>query len=338
MPLQNLNGITPEEVSGKLHVGRNDDPKLGTLGMQELLDAQPNLIRAKFNAAITALNSWIGNILAKDNTTPYTPTADYHPATKKYADDIAHASGAVTPEDIANWDGKADQTYVDSQLSNKANASHLAETMPHSTTENLTYYVKVSGNNNNNGLTSATPFKTIAKAISMLPQNINHTVQIIAEAGTYNEALQISGFRGKGSMSLIGADSLANSENYIINNVNLLRNSITITVQGFRASSGAFGFISNANKYATLKWCSKIFTSTYGIQATASNTVIEECEFSNCVRAIETGYLSTTYSLNNVGTGNTVGLYASTASTIGKSGTQPSATTAETTVTGGEIR
>ena len=125
MPLQNLNGITPEEVSGKLHVGQNDTPGLGTLGMQELLDAQPNLIRAKFNAAVAALNSWIGNILAKDNTTPYTPTADYHPATKKYADDIAHASGAVTPEDITNWNGKADQTYVDEELPKKADITYV---------------------------------------------------------------------------------------------------------------------------------------------------------------------------------------------------------------------
>jgi hypothetical protein len=27
------------------------------------------------------------NVLALDNTTAFTPTADYHPATKKYVDD-----------------------------------------------------------------------------------------------------------------------------------------------------------------------------------------------------------------------------------------------------------
>ena len=34
-------------------------------------------------------------VLTKTNTTPYTPTADYHPATKAYADAIAASAGAV---------------------------------------------------------------------------------------------------------------------------------------------------------------------------------------------------------------------------------------------------
>lgn len=36
------------------------------------------------------------NVLEKDNTTAYTPTADYHPATKKYADDLAEGRYSKT--------------------------------------------------------------------------------------------------------------------------------------------------------------------------------------------------------------------------------------------------
>ena len=35
-------------------------------------------------------------MLTKTNTTPFTPTGDYQPATKKYADELALSAGAVT--------------------------------------------------------------------------------------------------------------------------------------------------------------------------------------------------------------------------------------------------
>lgn len=40
------------------------------------------------------------NVLEKDNTTTYTPTQDYHPATKKYVDDIIIKKGTYTIGDI----------------------------------------------------------------------------------------------------------------------------------------------------------------------------------------------------------------------------------------------
>lgn len=44
------------------------------------------------------------NVLAKDNTTAFTPTADYHPATKKYVDDqigyIAEILDEINGEEV----------------------------------------------------------------------------------------------------------------------------------------------------------------------------------------------------------------------------------------------
>lgn len=40
----------------------------------------------------------ISSVLSKTNTTAFTPTADYHPATKKYVDDSITASGGYTDE------------------------------------------------------------------------------------------------------------------------------------------------------------------------------------------------------------------------------------------------
>lgn len=52
--------------------------------------------------------------ISKSNTSTYTPTADYHPATKKYVDDTV-AAVDVTEQ----LSGKADKTYVDSKLDTK---------------------------------------------------------------------------------------------------------------------------------------------------------------------------------------------------------------------------
>ena len=52
--------------------------------------------------------------ISKSNASTYTPTADYHPATKKYVDDTVAAVDVT--EQIS---GKADKTYVDSKLDTK---------------------------------------------------------------------------------------------------------------------------------------------------------------------------------------------------------------------------
>lgn len=52
--------------------------------------------------------------ISKSNTSTYTPTTDYHPATKKYVDDTVAAVDVT--EQIS---GKADKTYVDSKLDTK---------------------------------------------------------------------------------------------------------------------------------------------------------------------------------------------------------------------------
>lgn len=52
--------------------------------------------------------------ISKSNTSTYTPTADYHPATKKYVDNTVAAVDVT--EQIS---GKADKTYVDSKLDTK---------------------------------------------------------------------------------------------------------------------------------------------------------------------------------------------------------------------------
>lgn len=56
-----------------------------------------NLIEFYCNGRWQAINYVnIENILTKDNETPYTPTKDYHPATKKYVDDAVKTTNTFT--------------------------------------------------------------------------------------------------------------------------------------------------------------------------------------------------------------------------------------------------
>lgn len=99
--METLVKILPADLTGKLHVGQPDSPTLGTLEMQTLMDAHANTIDAKFNAMVDAQNANNALVLPKGGTTPFTPTGDYDPATKKYVQDSLNASGSVTPEQIA---------------------------------------------------------------------------------------------------------------------------------------------------------------------------------------------------------------------------------------------
>lgn len=96
------------------------------------------------------------NVLEKDNTTAFTPTADNHPATKKYVDDAIIGAGGYNDEAAQNAvggilanDGNVDFTYDDVtpkitatvDLSGKANASHT-----HTASEITDFDTEVSNN------------------------------------------------------------------------------------------------------------------------------------------------------------------------------------------------
>ena len=117
-----------------------------------------NLMSPRYNTFIRIAGSWNSNVftctavskyklldnyyLAKTNTTAYTPTSDYHPATKLYVDNKVSEGLAgsgflseeadptvpvwvkgITEDDILNWNNKADSSaisgVVEGILSNK---------------------------------------------------------------------------------------------------------------------------------------------------------------------------------------------------------------------------
>lgn len=212
------------------------------------------------------------------------------------------------------------------------------------TTEDVTYYVNAtSGNDSNNGLTNGTAFKTITKAISMIPQVVNHIVNINISAGAYNELVWVSGFTGSGRININGGTDLTTAINYIINAMYILKCACTVALTGVSSSaiSGVnSGFYVGSSIAAILNYCVDAVTATskIGILADYSFVSVYSCQVSNKNVAIVARYNSKVYSDTNSGTGNTAGLQAVANGSIGKSSTQPSGITLEVTNQGGVIR
>ncbi|MEK3718877.1 hyaluronate lyase N-terminal domain-containing protein [Paenibacillus sp. FSL R7-0333] len=106
------------------------------------------------------------------------------------------------------------------------------------TAADITFYVRTDGNDANTGLanTAAGAFKTIGKAISMIPTVVDHAAVVNVAAGTYNEMINVSGFSGVGVITIKGA-SAAGSTHIITDQVAVMRNSCRVEVIGFKSTT-----------------------------------------------------------------------------------------------------
>lgn len=216
------------------------------------------------------------------------------------------------------------------------------DTVPKSTTANLTFYVNPStGNDNNNG-SSGSPFKTIAKAVSMIPQIVNHEVRIYLADGSYSEGITLRGYVGGGEIFILG--NIDYPENVVIaGRIFAIRCTIGfIVLYGMETTNtGSESIRIDRNPGAVFldKLVATNSTSTYAaLYVVYSPSVyIQESTLSNHKFGIYTAGAARVFSYNNSGSNNTTGLYAS-AATIMKGGTQPGGTTGESASEGGVIR
>ncbi|MFW2500149.1 MULTISPECIES: hypothetical protein [Clostridium] len=222
-------------------------------------------------------------------------------------------------------------------------ATELSESVKKTTTD-VTYYVNsTSGNDLNNGLTNGTAFKTITKAISMIPQVVNHIVNINISAGAYNELAWVTGFAGNGRININGGTDLTTAINYITNAIYITKCTCTVALTGFASSATSgvnSGFYVGSSTTAILNYCVDTVTSLskIGILADYSFATVSNCQVSNKNVAIVARNNSKIYSDTNSGNGSNAGLQAVANGTIGKNSTQPSGTTLEIASQGGVIR
>lgn len=220
---------------------------------------------------------------------------------------------------------------------NKANLI----TTPQKTISDITYYISPTGNDNNDGLSSSTPFKTIQHAINILPQIINHVITINIASGTYGEDVLVKGFIGNGSIIISGATTLSNATNYVISSFTSLSCMCSILVKGIGAYSTSYhGFSSGScNNTSFINClCGSATTSYAGFCGYNDGYLyINGCCANSRASAIFATNGTKLVSENNTGSSNNVGIN-SISGTVMKRGTQPSGTVAETSSYGGVIR
>lgn len=261
----------------------------------------------------------------------------FEPKQWKYDDDVTEQELNRIEQGIVEANQKADQNA-------SALAAHLNETVQQgvhglTTTSDLTFYVDaLNGRDENDGLTPATAFQTIKKAVDSLPPIIRHTVTIQLADGIYNERVLISGFYGQ-VIEVRGNDT--NPTNVKVSSFHLLRNSCDITFFNLEIIGADYNAIQiDNNGFLIQLYNIKIQTTSNfdGIVTAASNVRVENCTISNRQSAIICYNNSKVFSKNNTGSGNNTGLSALEGSTIAKEGSQPSGIVAEYAGAGGVIR
>ncbi|OBZ08935.1 hypothetical protein A8L34_22565 [Bacillus sp. FJAT-27264] len=272
-------------------------------------------------------------LAAGSNTTAIAPgvivNADVSPAAGIDASKIG--TGIVSNEEYGYLDG------VTSAIQPQLNARPLLTTTPQQTTADITYYVRTDGNDNNNGLanTAAGAFKTIGKAISMIPQVINHTVVVNVAAGTYAENILIKGLAGSGTFG-ITASGTTNVPRILVQ-----ANTIQVTVTGFTATSAAANAIELTNNvWVWLQNCNATASagSYYGVMIYGGTAVISGGTYSNKTTAIWARSGANVFVVGVGGSGSGYGYLATEGAKIGgNSGTMSATAIISSTQTGGII-
>lgn len=206
----------------------------------------------------------------------------------------------------------------------------------------VTVTVSPSGNDmtgkwNDNTL----PFKTIQAAIDSLPRYNNLSMNVSIQAGTYAEIVVVRGFTGSSTLTIRGGASVSEANNFKVQGLQISGCSMMVEVSGLHFNNaGSQGVSVRQSQYVIVSYCNLDAGTSMqpGISTEASTAHITSCNISNRYYGIIAHYGSSVYTTANTGSGNTIGLTANTASTIGKHGTQAGATTAEVAQLGGQIR
>ncbi|MNC06318.1 hypothetical protein D3C75_538250 [compost metagenome] len=195
----------------------------------------------------------------------------------------------------------------------KLPAAQLPSSAVQATTAGLTYYVRTDGNDNNNGLanTAAGAFKTIGKAISMIPPVVNHNVIINVAAGTYDEVVNIAGRGGSATLQLNGDSVLSASRS--VHSIFVANCSCRVEVVGFtgyRNDGEAFSAKASAEVLFYRDSVTNAAPTSPGFYAEDSSVMLNECQASNRMVGVYAHVNGQILAYGMTGTGCTVGYRA----------------------------
>ncbi|MFM9328726.1 hypothetical protein [Paenibacillus mesotrionivorans] len=208
------------------------------------------------------------------------------------------------------------------------------------TRTDVTYYVRTDGYDSNSGTvnTAAGAFKTIGKAISMIPQVVNHTVTINVGPGAYDEDVILDGYTGKNAVINLLGDTIV-STSRTIKSLTISNCVVAVIARGFNITTTT----SNQSiavvraQYAGLSYMSIVQSASnkHGIYAVSAVCYINNSTISNKLVAIVAEQGSRVTASNNAGSGNTAVFSSASGSIVAKANGMPTGTALEQVVTGG---
>ncbi|AIQ61866.1 hypothetical protein PSTEL_00710 [Paenibacillus stellifer] len=219
----------------------------------------------------------------------------------------------------------------------KLPAGQLPISAVQATTADITYYVRTDGSDSNNGLanTSVGAFKTIGKAISMLPQTINHAVIINVAAGAYSEDLLAKGYNGSGTLEITASGVVS------VPRILTQGNAIQVTITGFIATTTMANAIElTSNVWVWLQNCYATANagSYYGVVVYGGTAVISGGTYSNKTTSIWARSGANVFVTGIGGSGSGIGYLATEGAKIGgQAGTLSATSYLSITQTGGFI-
>lgn len=210
--------------------------------------------------------------------------------------------------------------------------AQLPVNVPLQTTANITYYVRTDGNDANTGLadTADGAFKTMAKALSVVPKGVRNTVNINVADGTYPEKILPSGFDGEGALLITGNESSPSSCVFLAAGVNKC-GSVSVVINGFRFNSAVDDTMSaTSTAHVVYNNCiADVASSTSGIGGSAGTVRVMNSVISNKgYAAVTAAYGGKVLTYNLSGTGNGRVLFPTDGGEVSvASGTLPSGAT-----------
>lgn len=245
---------------------------------------------------------------------------------------LTPVSGATNTFDMVRAD---EPTTVGTPI-NKALLDNKAYTL----TAAVTVYVTKSGSDTTGDGTSGNPFLTIQKAVNSLPKCLgSYHAQINIGAGTYEERVVIDGFTGGrltlgvGNAVIVRGISVFSS-NYVRINIPTITYSSSIGGTLLYAGAGSDVLVLSALTLNCQSVSINGIGADQGSSLCCSGAVTVYNSWSSAVIAL-TG--AKVYLSSILGSGNTIGLRAESGGVIHYGTRNITATTANSTVTGGRI-
>ncbi|BFT75228.1 right-handed parallel beta-helix repeat-containing protein [Paenibacillus sp. P36] len=231
---------------------------------------------------------------------------------------------AVTGEVASNFKVILDQLVInqadnDARIRANETLAYQIYSLPQKTAADITLHVDVTNGADNNDGSVGKPFKTINKAISVIPQMVNHTVRVNVATGTYAETAVLYGFNGSGVVQLVASGVVS------LNAISIIRCQTTV-VEGFTCTSTTGnGFYAEYGRMTIFNNCKTISVSSFaGFSIVSQNGQVLNCTISNKENAVAAQYGSSVLVSNCTGTSNNYVLVAADGANLTYSGSVPS--------------